>query len=203
MAPTVSPELPLPEGMSCLSSLLYWFSCLKFSHFQGQCNGSNFMQKNGPFSTPGSSAGYSWAARWRTKLPGAHSLCVHRRSPASSAIIAVPDGWGEVFTERHGPSCSIMGRGGVTLPFQVTAGRRMGRGVPGWVVFFPFFPRGQGEIASRCHSSARLQTQRSHSDRRQLNDMKSNRGADCRSGSVLTAGSPQWHGTDSFDGLPQ
>lgn len=43
MAPTVSPELPLPKRISCLSSLLYWFSCLKFSCSQGQYNGCNSM----------------------------------------------------------------------------------------------------------------------------------------------------------------
>lgn len=43
MAPTVSLELPLPKRISCLSSLLYWFSCLKFSCSQGQYNGCNSM----------------------------------------------------------------------------------------------------------------------------------------------------------------
>lgn len=32
-----------PKRISCLSSLLYWSSCLKFSHSQGQYNGCNLM----------------------------------------------------------------------------------------------------------------------------------------------------------------
>lgn len=39
----VSLQLPLPGRISCLLSLLYWFSCLKLSYSQGQYNGCNLM----------------------------------------------------------------------------------------------------------------------------------------------------------------
>ncbi len=116
--------------------------CIDFHAWNSLILKDNIMDaiwcKEWPVFNTGSLVGYSETACSRTNHPDWRFLSLRRLSPASSSIITVPDGRGEVFTKWHGPPCAFMVWGSPYhgLPFQVTAGRWMEQGILGWVVYF-------------------------------------------------------------------
>lgn len=90
--------------------------CIDFHAWNSLILKDNIMDaiwcKEWPIFNTGSLVGYSETARSRRLQ---RSVSLHWLSPASSSIIAVPDGWAEVFTKWHGPPCSFMVRGHLTM----------------------------------------------------------------------------------------